>query len=428
MPQKIKYIRRSDTVSPTDDTVFRCQGSNYKVPMCGCSNYVNPITVGNIVGVVMKSYDKTMVEFTGHSHLLLDKNNRTNSTNEMLKIDGTTQLVEEHLFKITKVLTQSKFKAHQVFLDSDKIIRKYVSEDFDKLLNVPVDDVNIIEHICESKGVDVTFNEYNARRFVQSLEDGTISDKTVVPIKCYTDMLFDLSYISTERKCSVAEFYQKVSEHMQIIIDTFGQSVYDAMGNIELVTKHMNDTIDQFKINNPVVPINVTFSCRQYAVLALPTISHNLIELSYVNIFRVYSCNNDFKFVKTNHVTNWSGILLSDDVKSHVQVGNVLRMSMKDKQWEYLPYFRTILQISPMEFLATVENHYTCEYEDIIVLLNTNAITEIPTTWEGNENFASYDKVIGEGFGTTGHGALSNDVTQTYCTMTEVSDIVDVKK
>lgn len=52
---------------------------------------------------------------------------------------------------------------------------------------------------------------------------------------------------------------------------------------------------------------------------------------------------------------------------------------------------------------------YCSLYEDVVVVLDTDAIHEIPVGWQNNESFAIYENIIsGEGYALTGYREIKD--------------------
>lgn len=72
------------------------------------------------------------------------------------------------------------------------------------------------------------------------------------------------------------------------------------------------------------ITINCTYCYSKNSHLCAPQISHNITNIKYSDIFRVYCPDPDYVLVKTKHVSNWSGIILDDKVREYINVGNIL--------------------------------------------------------------------------------------------------------
>jgi hypothetical protein len=86
-----------------------------------------------------------------------------------------------------------------------------------------------------------------------------------------------------------------------------------------------------------------------------------------------------------------------------VTAGNILRCAIgtSDPLWRNVIYFRTLYKISNTKFLAQIENYYGSNYEDIILVIDTGSITEIPDTWHGNENLKVFLLIDHDLYGKT---------------------------
>mmetsp|Transcript_13519 Transcript_13519/g.14685 ORF Transcript_13519/g.14685 Transcript_13519/m.14685 type:complete len:186 (-) Transcript_13519:3737-4294(-) len=144
-------------------------------------------------------------------------------------------------------------------------------------------------------------------------------------------------------------------------------------------------------------------------------------------------------------VTDWCGILLPPTIRSELQPGDHVRVLISDRVEEKkederiqeermklidkmrkekeseqekeekgeeeidLPviprrcysdrviYFQILLHLTGSKYLASLENRYLSEYEDLILVIDSNAISEIPLSWSENPNFRRYEKMIEDG-------------------------------
>jgi hypothetical protein len=176
-------------------------------------------------------------------------------------------------------------------------------------------------------------------------------------------------------------------------------------------------------IDNTHITENINYTLRIPSHLAVPTIHHDIKRIKMSEIFRVYRPDPVYALVKSKYVTNWGGVILSEAIRTHITTGNIVRV-MFTKHPEFQPtqyeitqrtawkytgviYCRILLKLDDTHCLACIENMYCSEYEDIIVVIHTGAVSEVPFFFSGNENLVATGLEVssGEGFGCTGMGA-----------------------
>lgn len=162
------------------------------------------------------------------------------------------------------------------------------------------------------------------------------------------------------------------------------------------------------KENNNKLNVSISYSLDKPACLNEPNIMHNITELKYIDIFRVYKPDPKYFLTKTNTLSNWHGHVLDNNIRDKIRVGNILRMciGIKGKEGHMVIYFRLLHQVSQTRFLATIVNMYQSIYEDIVIVIDIGAVTEIPMGMKGNENLVQYDITEGLRYMVTGNGAL----------------------
>lgn len=70
---------------------------------------------------------------------------------------------------------------------------------------------------------------------------------------------------------------------------------------------------------------------------------------------------------------------------------------------EKVVYFQLLRRLDAHRFLACIVNMYLSEYEDILLAIDTRAVSEIPVDWDDNINLAQYRAIKeGKGFAPTG--------------------------
>ena len=140
------------------------------------------------------------------------------------------------------------------------------------------------------------------------------------------------------------------------------------------------------------LPCMIHYSLEIRAHMADRT-DYGMRTIQKEHIFRVYGEDPTHCCVRTERVTDWSGSTITEDIRAHIAPGNTVRIAVSTdshRRGNYnrnnVIYFTMLKQLSDTQFLATVYNCYLSEYEDVVVVCDVRAITEIPLTWSGNEN------------------------------------------
>lgn len=411
--KKYQIIRRSHTKLRT---VFDFQNRNYNVPLVGCDNYILPICVNDVISVKFKDNSNTVESFK-YMINLLSRFKLLNDDDDFkfLKRSGNYRREEEHLFKVVKV-KGAKIDVKPVFIDNDKIIVKEIRESFNKDIDIPskkLFDYKSKYEICKDL-YEKIFNksyefisEYSIDIFLNNIQKRVIK----LPYKNYKNLIIDLS-----DKFSVDmlnKYFDYIHTNEKLIKELFTEENLNNIGSLEQISLNMD------KIYNEIMETigdkllcDVRYFLSKPSHLDKPMIKHNINRIKYADIFRVYKTDLNTKFIKTMHVTNWSGIILDENIRNLCTVGNTVRISLKYNNDNNIIYVNLIHKFFDGKFLACIHNKYDTTYEDIVFIMNTGCITEIPTDWFGNELLKQYDKTEGIGYTFTGFGSLKNDDEQ----------------
>jgi hypothetical protein len=206
-------------------------------------------------------------------------------------------------------------------------------------------------------------------------------------------------------------FFGIIEQHRAEIVGIFGEDWFVSIGTYEKIVGEFNALVETVKGILPErVKTAVWYDFWRTACLAPPEIdAESISRLKKIEIFRVYKADPDYALSATKTVTNWGGIILPEKIRTELRPGNLVRVSLRvkedseEKNWGNVIYFTLLLQLTPYRHLATIRNMYMSEYEDIILVIDSRAVTEIPVGWEMNENLAEYREIRrGKGFGITG--------------------------
>eukprot|EP01126_Amoeba_proteus_P014603 TRINITY_DN16454_c0_g1_i1.p1 TRINITY_DN16454_c0_g1~~TRINITY_DN16454_c0_g1_i1.p1 ORF type:complete len:133 (-),score=32.43 TRINITY_DN16454_c0_g1_i1:19-417(-) len=94
------------------------------------------------------------------------------------------------------------------------------------------------------------------------------------------------------------------------------------------------------------------------------------------------------------------------------QPPNLLRVALvaKGGPSSNVVYFTVLKRLTEFRFLASLTNMYCSEYEDIVLIIDSRAVTEVPVDWDMNKNLAQYRSITeGFGFSITGTSGFLQD-------------------
>ena len=100
-------------------------------------------------------------------------------------------------------------------------------------------------------------------------------------------------------------------------------------------------------------------------------------------------------------ITDWSGIIIPNECRDLVTIGNEVRVGIKSDRC-CGSYFTILHKINNKRFLASLFNSGCNTCEDVVAIIDTECIFEIPTYRDVNYNFKDYCVSSGIAYGITG--------------------------
>ena len=358
---------------------------NFKVPLVGFSDYNENINVDDIISVILQNNTQTQF-ITGNRY-------ETDLTICTPEVYGSYYLREEHFFRVTNK-TNSKFDVVPMFID-DKIIVKRIDENINKNINVEIKNFSkyyqLIEIYIENPEYYNLPENYEALWDweIQRFNDGKQSNKLKLPYSNYKTTIFNIWN---------NEYLIELEKLIENCHKLFPNNINE-IGTIELIKQNMDELYNEIK-HIKYINLNVCYYYIKDSCLDFPKITHSISKLKYRDIFRIYKPDPSSKLIKTRELTNWSGIILPNESRNCTTVGNLIRFLVDG----YGCIYMTILyKLTDKRFLATVRNIYLSNYEDIVIVIDTDAIHEVPVGWEENKSYAEYENIIeGPGYIITG--------------------------
>jgi hypothetical protein len=384
----------------------------YNFPLVGCDNYYQDIQIGDIVGVLISS-EKNYVMEADHKNFFTDEGSVSfieNHSQKFKSIERSLNFCEEHFFRVIDT-KDSSYIVEKVFLDGEKVIVKLV-QDFAALdYDIPIEIINKREYVSTIGNVfEETCYPNPISHLIELLDSGKTTEKKQKNLKRF---LKYEDYRHTYFKMTDDElkmFFDCIERNKELIIETLGELNFQNLGTYELVIENVNEKINQVfsAITSPTIPAKIHYPLHIPSHLGIPSINHNIAEISYEEIFRVYKEDPSYFVTKVSEVSNWSGVTLDETVRKYITPGNIVRVAIKG-EYQCVIYFRILMKVEEFRYLAEIENYYLSKFENIVIVIDSRGITEIPLEWEGNGNLLQFDLKQGDGFSVTGLGALVDD-------------------
>ena len=413
-----------------------------KIPLSGMAECKDELNIGDIVGVVIYDRNKKHVEFECHCYFICDghENEQSNCHSyKYPKVMGSYTRKEEHFFRVTGFCNKanSKFSVEPVFIDG-KVIIKPIDESFSKDFPIPgslLTKFYLLRYYLNEQKLDYKEYDYlNLDDFVRKYENpnfvpkevisyrkyqeerkrtGIISvtnDKIVIPYDDYKTTIFDLDWDKEVERFK--KFHELLDMHPELKIDR------EKIGTYQQVVDNMDKLhaeADNLKCKDQICSID--FSYNTCVSLDKPQIKHDITHIKYSEITRVYRRDPTYYCHKVNTVCNCGGIILDEEIRNHLDKNNIVRAcvgKVDEKLYPNSIYCRILQKLSQYKLLAVIENHYSDNYEDTIIVIDSRCISEIPVNWEGNEALLVFNRDSGPGYFITGGGAISSDDKQFY--------------
>ena len=439
---------------------------DYDKPLCGISNFDDNLKIGDIVGIKLetkKHFNKTSVIKS------IVKKEYLKNYEDINIISDEHFYREDHLFKIKYMIeektlsftgwngsepfldpipssdsdiesrtktTNITYGVEPIFLDDDKVIahfyycnvdikinfeKKHLTEEF--LINKFLYDyrhdndeqfedfINIGYHMEELKELVEQYKNNPNPENKSSIENFELFD--VCYKKLYERNLINdfkneyPSVILSPNESEIYNYYTYIKDNNNILESILTEKQINNIGTLELYIDSRKEIYRKLYDKLPdIIEHSIDYQYQYPPALSRPSIIHNITEISYENIYRVYKEDPNYYIKKMKTISNWHGEILRESVRSLLNVsgkGQTVRIPIynKLKNWcEYCRYFDIIHKISDDKFLGISTNVSAGnEYEDVIIVGDINSISET----------YGYDEYVIEknyGYVITGVGAI----------------------
>lgn len=418
-----RIIHRKDTKQiVTDYNSHIKESRHYDKPLCGMTSYMKGIKIGDIVSVILQKKIPVIVDGSPYVDL-----NEQGKKQYIFKKTIMREIREEHLFKIVSVAKRRHKKNIMFNVERCKnthVIRedlggyKKIKRTF-QTDNLDVHDLTSY-YFYEIKKTDNRCSDNFIERFIEN-PDEYINPKKW---KYYSKYFYEPCYF-----CANDELVNKIcdimDENYDKIDDVNKVKMRKRQEIIETNKKYIEEALNYF---GKELVLDVIYSVFPENVQYIePMIDYEITKLRYSEIYRVYNTepNDTFAWCHTTFVTNWHGGTIDEKARYALHVGHCVRAmccykrkfhkkNEKDRYTDYAIYFELLHKIDDLHYLAKVFNNCSDLYDDIVVVLDIRAISEIPIDgW--NNDLKEYDDKTGMGRITGIWGSRITDELHDMC-------------
>lgn len=428
---------------PNNHSDGQFSNRDYDKPLCGISNFDDNLKIGDIVGIKLetkKRFNKTSViksivkeeylknyediniisdeHFYREDHLFKIKYIIEDKTLSFIGLNGSEPFLDPIPSSDSDIESRTKttnitYGVEPIFLDDDKVIahfyycnvdikinfeKKHLTEEFliNKFLYDYLDDndenfedfVKIGYRMVKLKEIVEQYKNNPNPENKSSIEKFELFD--VCYKKLYERNLINdfkneyPSVILSPSESEIYNYYTYIKDNFKILESILTEKQINNIGTLELYIESRKEIYRKLYDKLPdIVEHRIDYQYQYPPALCTPSIIHNISEISYDNIYRVYKEDPNYYTKKMKTITNWHGIILKESVRSLLNVsgkGQTVRIPIynKLKNWcEYCRYFDIIHKISDDKFLGISTNVSAGnEYEDVIIIGDINSISE----------------------------------------------------
>lgn len=392
----IKRIKRQSEFS--DKTNVNCgshdDNLNFNHPLHEFNTFQRKLVKNDIIGVLLEKNEHIQVECKIEDFETIFKKE---FLNKVPKVKTNYRHVEEHLFRVVKIKNQ-KIWIEPTYINSfDTAIHKNVSIRFMKSQDIPTKHITdlklLIDEIPEYETIDMDFIEDLQLKF-----DKMTSKENKIPNKYFLDSYKNYVY---QDKQYVKQFYdllEKYKDQVEIWKSHHQLNNLD-FGSYDQLIQYCLKII-QIKRQQPVTTISLSCNYDVPVTIAKCQIDFRKTFIKYSDVYRVYGYNpnSTYQLKSVDTICNWGGKIIDMEVLNHLKSGNIVRVVYwKTDGSQFSIYMSLLEKLSKYEFLASVENMYLSNFDDIVTIIDIRAIMEIPCNWFQNENLEKFDN--GKDFG-----------------------------
>jgi len=404
-------LKRKDRFKIENSYDYYIPERDMDFPLCGFSDYKQDLCAGDFIGVILKSDTQIETEFSDIDCEIINESLKS-ELKELYPKKLKYNVIEEHFFQITKLNENKEFSVFPVFIDN-KIISKKINLSESEIKVIPTDLIDkekCLDNFSfwEALGFKL-FNFGCVKKFTNKLEKYIQSNETLksqykffinkedylklpdvernkaicIPYENYKNYVFNL-----ENKEDI-KYFEFLNANLELLVRLFGEEVKIKLGTPEILIQNSEEIINS--AFNKEISFRINYHFIKNNELDFPKISkHEIDNVHFSNIYRVFKTNPKFigKSLKNSYLRDWSGREISNEILQNLQEKNFIRIvisGVADKGW-FNTYFQILKKVGENSYLVCSDDPYIHELEDVLFVVNSDVINEIPLDWEGNEN------------------------------------------
>lgn len=333
------------------------------------------------------------------------------------------QCVYEHFFKVRSHSKNSAdIHIEPTYIDGKYILRKSFLHYFAIEVSVPISYVKSRKYVIEAYfdqhneayallGINPEENYFSRskiKKFVEIINEfmengGEITNLTRelnknIPFKHWKNIIDPFDEAGSPKAwvlnidIPLFRFYEIIEKHREFLAEkVFGPEQMEAIGYWAQVFQHFNEIYDIACLAiGSEIKIKLYYDLRSDEHLIEPVIDISCLKTIHKSgVFRVFLPDRKICLRKARILKDWGNNVLPSSILGHIQAGNHVRvlLSFKDdtESWGK-DYFKVLKRLPHGRLLAARTDEFSTIDENIICVIESNSIFEIPLTWSGNEN------------------------------------------
>lgn len=377
---------------------------NLQLPNNCFNSFKGKVQVGDVVTVVFG--EKENILFKNDCMIrqsVLDDPDTNPIHDELRKLKSWTYYTEEHLYKVTKVITKDRFNVEPFMLDENKIIVRHQSNRCKKTVKVPIESINPFRLCsCYYKFKYWEYSENDMESFMTRFEEfkteilNAKDEKQIQVLK----KKFIRSYLQIIHKLLLYNiwipqtkiYFEYIESQRSILIEMFGEEVIQNLSTYEKTVKSMNK-----KYNDAVKNTGQFYSEELYywhyrpSYLATSKITTDsklkLKEISLAKINQILRPDSIFEYVKYVPKSNSYDDNIPPPEHYFGKVGNIVDVIIHQKnesQKDIRLDVRILQMMSVTRYLGIVESTDDEFVNGVIIMFDSDAIIDISNFCQGN--------------------------------------------
>ncbi|VVU94773.1 hypothetical protein CPAV1605_498 [seawater metagenome] len=418
-------IQRQNNKKPDKKNTFHdFPDRQYDKPLCGCTNYQEKLLNGDIIGIKFMTLRKHQIKL---NYQIIDP--KYKKEYQIPKIYAEYEHLEEHMFKILDII-DNRIRIEPFYFEKNKVLHHSTVFNFKSSFSIPK--IYIKKEYLIEFYIDEYLNEFESSESELESETETESESLPLIKEFFVNItewhIFRLKsfitkpektvyvskklpsyhkiYILPETYDSTIQYFELIRNNINLFEHYFGKEEVKRLGTLEQVISHNNML---YKKAMEYFDKDIDYKIESYldfeAKMKKPFIIPEIEYIHYPDVYRVYKQDLDFNILISNTISNWSGRLLDEKVRKLIKKSDVVRIGIYHEKLNMAAtiYFKLIHKLKNGKFLGILSHSSKTElYEDIILIIDTQAITEVA----GYEDYILNNE---EEYYFTGMGAMDWD-------------------